>query len=83
MLGIRYVNALAGDKKKNFVQRRLDYCLLSNSYQEEIERADIIPSLNSDHSAIVLHFNIIKGQKYHLIGNLMQVYYIILIFVSL
>ena len=33
------------------IQRRLDYWLLSDSYQEEVENVDIIPSINSDHSA--------------------------------
>ena len=37
---------------------------MSDSYQEEVERADIIPSLNSDHSAIVLNFNSIEKQKH-------------------
>ena len=36
---------------------------MSDSCQEEVERADIIPSLNSDHSAIVLHFDSVEKQK--------------------
>ena len=45
-------------QKSPIIQRRLDYWLLSDSYQEEVENVDIIPSINSaDHSAIVLHFN--------------------------
>ena len=51
-------------QKNPFLQRRLDYWLLSDSYQEEVEGADIIPSLNSDHSAIVLHFNSVEKQKH-------------------
>ena len=51
-------------QKNPFLQRRLDYWLLSDSYQEEVEGADIIPSLNSDHSAIVLHFSSVEKQKY-------------------
>ena len=37
---------------------------MSDSYQEEVEGADIIPSLNSDHSAIVLHFKSVEKQKH-------------------
>ena len=37
---------------------------MSDSYQEEVERVDMIPSLNSDHSAIVLHFNSVEEQKH-------------------
>ena len=51
-------------KKSPIIQRRLDYWLLSDSYQEEVENVDIIPSINSDHSAIVLHFNSIDEQKH-------------------
>ena len=51
-------------QKNPFLQRRLDYWLLSDSYQEEVEGADIIPSLNSDHSAIVLHFSSVEKQKH-------------------
>ena len=61
---ILIVNASLGDKKFPFIQRRLDYWLVSDSNQEEVERVDIISSVNSDHSAIVLHFNIIEKQKF-------------------
>ena len=43
-------------QKNPFIQRRLDYWLLGDSYQEEVEGVDIISSINSDHSAIVLYF---------------------------
>ena len=51
-------------QKNPFLQWRLDYWLLSDLYQEEVERVDMIPSLNSDHSAIVLHFNSVEEQKH-------------------
>ena len=51
-------------QKIPFIQRRLDYWLISDSYQEEVEIVDIIPSINSDHSAIVLHFDSIEKQKF-------------------
>lgn len=51
-------------QRNPFIQRRLDYWLLSDSYQEEVEGVDIIASINSDHSAIVLHFNSIEEQRH-------------------
>ena len=44
-------------QKNPFIQRRLDYWLISDVCQDEIEKSDIIPSINSDHSAICLQFN--------------------------
>lgn len=37
---------------------------MNDSYQEEVENVDIIPSINSDHSAIVLHVNSIEEQRH-------------------
>ena len=51
-------------QKNPFIQRRLDYWLISDVCQEEIDKADIIPSIDSDHSAIILHFNSIDSQKH-------------------
>ena len=34
--------------------KRLDFWLVSNGMQEDIDNVDVIPSLKSDHSAIVL-----------------------------
>ena len=45
------------ETKNPFIQRRLDYWLISDVCQDEIEKSDIIPSINSDHSAICLQFN--------------------------
>ena len=41
------------------IQRRLDFWLVhvSNGMQEDIDNVDVIPSLKSDHSAIVLSIN--------------------------
>ena len=52
-------------KKKRFtwcqktpvIQRRLDYWLVSSGMQKDIDNVDVIPSLKSDHSAIVLSLN--------------------------
>ena len=39
-------------RKMPFKQRRLDFFLVSDSMQQNIESTDIIPSVGSDHSAI-------------------------------
>ena len=41
-------------RKTPFFQRRLDYFLVSDILQESIEMIDIIPSVASDHSALIL-----------------------------
>ena len=51
-------------QRNPFIQRRLDFWLISDVCQEDIEGTDIIPSINSDHSAIILHFNNIDRQKH-------------------
>ena len=51
-------------QRNPLIQRRLDYWLISDVCQEDIEKPDIISSINSDHSAIVLHFNNIDRQKH-------------------
>ena len=50
--------------KSPFIQRRLDYWLISDVCQDEIERPDIISSINSDHLAIFLHFNSIDKPEH-------------------
>ena len=47
-----------------FIQRRLDYWLISDVCQDEIERPDIISSINSDHLAIFLHFSSIDKPEH-------------------
>ena len=51
-------------QKNPLIQRRLDYWLISDVCQEDIEKPNIISSINSDHSAIVPHFNNIDRQKH-------------------
>ena len=51
-------------QKRPLIQRRLDYWLTSDACQEDIERTDIISSINSDHSAIALHSNNISKQTH-------------------
>ena len=45
------------------IQRRLDFWLISNSFQEDISSADIIPAIKTDHSAITLIFKKVADHK--------------------
>ena len=49
-------------QKMPVIQRRLDFWLVSNGMQEDIDNVDVIPSLKSDHSAIVLSMNGIENR---------------------
>ena len=44
-------------RKNSFLQRRLDYFLVSEYSQEQIDTFDIIPSVQSDHSALKMKFS--------------------------
>ena len=44
-------------QKSPIIQRRLDFWLVSDTLQEDVESVDIIPSTKSDHSAITLTLN--------------------------
>ena len=44
-------------QRNPFLQRRLDYFLVSNCLQDSIELADIIPAVYTEHSAIVQRFS--------------------------
>ena len=44
-----------------FVPRRLDYFLISDFLQDHTKHVDIIPAVNTDHSAIVLQLSNIEG----------------------
>ena len=61
---MRVCKCFSWRRKNPFLQRRLDCWLLSDSYQEEVECIDITPSLDSDHSAIVLHFTSVEEKKH-------------------
>ena len=43
-------------RKTPFKQRRLNYFLISGCLQEAVQTIDIIPSVQSDHSALKLNF---------------------------
>ena len=45
------------------IRRRLDFWLVSNGMQEDIENVDIVPSIKSDHSAIVLSITGLENQS--------------------
>ena len=45
------------------IQKRLDYWLADNALQEEIDQVDTIPSINSDHSAILLTIKGIENES--------------------
>ena len=51
-------------QKNPFIQRRLDYWLINDTSQDDIEKSDIIPSINSDHSAIFLQLNSLDKPEY-------------------
>ena len=44
-------------QKSPLIQRRLDYWLISNHLQEDVESVEIVTAIRSDHSAITLSVN--------------------------
>ena len=60
-------------RKTPFKQRRLDYFLISDCLQEAVETIEIIPSVQSDHSALKLNFcnvqNEARGRGYWKFNN--------------
>ena len=52
-------------RKTPFKQRRLDYVLVSDHLQDQIDHVDIIPSIQSDHSTLKLK---VCGTKHSLKG---------------
>jgi exonuclease III len=50
-------------QKSPIIQRRLDYWLIEDTLQEDIDTTDIIPAIKTDHSAITLKLNSIPEQK--------------------
>ena len=59
--------------KKPLIQRRLDYFLISDQLQGQIEATDIIPSVRSDHSTVRIRVNEMqystKGRSYWKFNN--------------
>lgn len=46
------------------IQRRIDFWLISDELQDDIKKADIIPAIRTDHSAISLSVNSLKDQPF-------------------
>ena len=66
---IHFQNLTLEDKKKTRLkQRRLDYFLISDQLQQQIKTIEIILSVQSDHSTLILKTGSIrqevKGQSY-------------------
>ena len=50
-------------QKTPIIQRRLDFWLINDDLQNDIASVDIVPSIKSDHSAIILQVNgVIDGE---------------------
>ena len=56
-----YTRRYAFRQPNPFLQRRLDYFLISDFLQDHTKHVDIIPAVNTDHSAIVLQLSKIEG----------------------
>ena len=60
-------------RKTPFKQSRLDYFLVSDHLQDQIDHIDIIPSIQSDHSTLKLKVcgtkHSLKGQSYWKLNN--------------
>jgi len=44
-------------KRNPIIQRRIDFWLVSDDLQDDVKKAEIIPAIKSDHSAISLSVN--------------------------
>ena len=61
-------------QKTPVIQRRLDFWLVSDTLQEDVDCVNIIPSIKSDHSAITLSFSGVEdGIRDQVFGNLIRV----------
>ena len=58
-------------RKNSFLERHLDYFLVSEYSQEQVDTFDIIPSVQTDYSTLKMKFSPLeKGKEAHLTGNL-------------
>ena len=44
-------------QEKPLIQRRLDYCFISDSLQDDVVKTDIITAINTNNLAVVLGVN--------------------------
>ena len=58
-----YVRRFSWRQRTPFKQRRLDYISVSNSLQESVTQTEIIPSVLSEHSAVILKLRPLVGDK--------------------
>ena len=59
---IHFQNVILGDKKTPLQQHRLDHCLISDELQEHIKIYEIIPSVQSDHSTLIMKMGSIREE---------------------
>jgi len=50
-------------QKTPLIQTRLDYFLISNNIQDFIVKTDIVPSIRSDHSAVIIYIKHLQDQS--------------------
>ena len=46
-----------------FIQRRLDYIFVSSDLQDCVKTIDVIPSVNTDHSAVYLQIRVLNENR--------------------
>ena len=55
-------------RKNSFLQRRLDYLLVSEYSQEQIDTFDIIPLVQTDHSTLKMKFSPLEKREKRLLS---------------
>ena len=58
-----HVRRFSWRQRTSFKQRRLDYIFVSNTLQESVTQIEIIPSILSDHSTVILKLRPLLGDK--------------------
>ena len=60
-------------QRTSFIQRRLDYIFVSSDLQDCVKTIDVIPSVNTDHSAVYLQIRVLnenrRGRSYWKFNN--------------
>ena len=51
-------------KRNPIIQCRIDFWLISNDLQDDVKKAEIIPAIKTDHSAISLSVNSLQDQSF-------------------
>ena len=64
-------------KRNPIIERRIDFWLISDDLQDDVKKAEIIPAIKTDHSAISLSVNSLEDQHLdHPIGSLIPAFWI-------